>query len=246
MKEKTRAPALKKGLRIIEILARSPEPMTMTQISRSMGFKVPEIQRMLEYLVEAAYLLKNEAGAYYLSSKLYRIIIQNPPQRYLLSRALASMERFTQVTGESIHISVLIDYQINFIGQVEGTGITRLTVRLGGYPAHKTTSGKLLISYLDFCDLDRFDLTVEERKKLKSDLVKINKNGYAFNKSAYTEGVYDLAVPIHIPNVGPIGALATTFLPDIGEEKRNEKIEFYVDKLRECAGQITVKYEKQM
>ena len=44
--------------------------LTMSQIAKKMGYKVSEIQRMVEYLHQSGYLHKSSQGGFYLTSKL--------------------------------------------------------------------------------------------------------------------------------------------------------------------------------
>ena len=57
-KEKSlyRAPALEKGLDILELLADRPEGLSQSEIARALGRTVGEIFRMLNCLVERGFL----------------------------------------------------------------------------------------------------------------------------------------------------------------------------------------------
>jgi DNA-binding IclR family transcriptional regulator len=246
MGTKSNVPALEKGFKVLEYLAQTSEFRTLTQIANANGYNLSEIQRTINFLVESGYLIKNQTGAYYLSSKLYRIANQNPPHQKLLSCSIVPMEEFVIETGESVHLCVLIETQAHFIGQIEGTRITRLTMRLGSYPAHKTTSGKLLIA------LTKPDLIshIKEDKntltKLKRLFNSIQKNGYYSSKSEYTSGVHDISVPIHLPGVGVIAAVATSFLYSVTKTEsadKKERSSYLVDKLLETSEKISNKFE---
>jgi len=239
-------PALEKGLRIIEYFTNMSEPKTMTQIAKGLGYSVSEIQRTLEHLLHSSYLIKNKVGAYYLSSKLFRIANQNKPHKHLLLNSIAPMERFSEKTGESVHISVLVDYQVSVIGQTEGLGISRLILRLGTYPAHKSTSGILLLSKKENLNFDMLNLRSTKKKVfLKEQIQKIQEQGYGFNKSYYTVGVYDLAVPVELKGIGTIAALATSFLLSVDTENINNLVDEYVESLFKIANEIANNFEKQ-
>jgi DNA-binding IclR family transcriptional regulator len=60
------APALEKGLDILEILARTVMPMTMSEISEKTGRSRGEIFRMLSVLEGRRYITRNGAGDGYL------------------------------------------------------------------------------------------------------------------------------------------------------------------------------------
>jgi DNA-binding IclR family transcriptional regulator len=246
MSNKSKVPALEKGFKVLEYLAQSSEFRTLTQIATANGYNLSEIQRTINFLLESGYLIKNQAGAYYLSSKLYRIANQNPPHQSLLSRSIVPMEEFVIETGESVHLCVLIETQAHFIGQIEGTKISRLTMRLGSYPAHKTTSGKLLMALTKPNFLSHIEEDENTLIKLKKLFRSIQKNGYYSGKSEYTSGVHDISVPIYLPGVGIIAAVATSFLYSLTETEKVDKKKrtlYLLDKLLETAKKISERFE---
>ena len=58
------APALEKGLLILEYILAVNEPVTLSTIAAAVGHKVSEIQRMVEYLAKDGFITKNASGAY--------------------------------------------------------------------------------------------------------------------------------------------------------------------------------------
>ena len=59
---KYRAPALDKGLDIIELLAAAPAALSIAEISEGVGRSRGEIFRMLQVLEERDYIARNEAS----------------------------------------------------------------------------------------------------------------------------------------------------------------------------------------
>ena len=57
------APALKKGLEILELLATSEQALTMSDISAALGRSVGEIFRMLQVLEEHRYIARDDDAA---------------------------------------------------------------------------------------------------------------------------------------------------------------------------------------
>ena len=81
MKTQSKAPALEKGLQILEHLAQASEFLTLTQIAHGTNYKISQIQRMVDQLLVSGFLIRNQAGAYYLSNKLFILANKNPPQQ---------------------------------------------------------------------------------------------------------------------------------------------------------------------
>ncbi|PWQ94787.1 hypothetical protein DKT75_14140 [Leucothrix arctica] len=83
-----RAPALDKGLDILELLAQQPAGLTRGEIVKEMGRSPSEIYRMLERLVIREYVVRSvEGDRYSLSMKLFILSNCHPPLRRLVSHA---------------------------------------------------------------------------------------------------------------------------------------------------------------
>ncbi|WP_232060943.1 helix-turn-helix domain-containing protein [Vibrio taketomensis] len=71
-----RAPALEKGLEILELLAAEEEPQTKKQISEKLDRSINEIFRMLSVLVDKQYIeFDSETSSYSLTLKMFALSI---------------------------------------------------------------------------------------------------------------------------------------------------------------------------
>ena len=69
-----RAPALEKGLEILEHLAECNQPMSRTEIAKGLGRAPTELFRMLTCLEQRGYVLRDQdSGKYRLSLRLYEM-----------------------------------------------------------------------------------------------------------------------------------------------------------------------------
>ena len=115
-----RAPALDKGLDILELLATQPQGLTRAQIVKDMARSPNEIYRMLERLVARQYVTRSASGdRYALSLKLFAMAHAHPPLNRLVNQALPVMDDFARRAEQSCHMgvydrgNVLIAAQIN-------------------------------------------------------------------------------------------------------------------------------------
>ena len=67
---KYRAPALDRGLDILELLARTSSPLSMTEIAAGLGYSRNEIFRMLQVLEERNYIKRDEYDTGYTLTNL--------------------------------------------------------------------------------------------------------------------------------------------------------------------------------
>lgn len=102
-----RAPALDKGLDILEVLAAQSEGLTRAELVRAMERSPSEIYRMLERLVARGYVTRTDGGdRYALSMKLFLLAHRHPPLRRLVAEAQPLMDEFARATGQSCHLVV--------------------------------------------------------------------------------------------------------------------------------------------
>jgi len=217
MADKSPVPALDRGLDVLECMASSPESLTLTEVARALGRTVSEVQRTLAQLTARAYLVRNERGAYRLSSKLFRLANGYPPFRDLVTRSLGPMQQFADSTEESVHLGVLSDDQLLLIAQVEGRGLVRVSLQVGSLQdAMATVSGRVLLSGLaelefeSFCERKRLGRV--ERAALEADFAEIRSSGHALAESRVVHGLQDLGVPVTLPGGQVIAALTTSWL----------------------------------
>ena len=93
------APALEKGLDILELLAEAGEPLSTRQIAERLKRSKSEIFRMVFVLLQRGYLVR-EAGTdrLALSRRLFDLGIRTPGGRQITSIVLPLMERFSEET----------------------------------------------------------------------------------------------------------------------------------------------------
>jgi DNA-binding IclR family transcriptional regulator len=88
------APALEKGLDILELLSKSESGLSQQEIAANLGRNLNEIYRMLTCLVERNYI-STQAGKYALTSKLFQLSHFHPPTYRLLSESIPVMEKLS-------------------------------------------------------------------------------------------------------------------------------------------------------
>jgi DNA-binding IclR family transcriptional regulator len=209
---------LDRGLDLIELMAGTNEALSLTEIARAAQRTVSEVQRAVAQLAARAYLVRDERGAYRLSSKLFRLATAYPPFRDLVSRALGPMQRFADSTSEAVHLGVLSEDQLLIVAQVEGQGIVRLSLQVGSTQEPLgTVSGRILLSAQPSGELSAFEqrrkLSRGERARLAATAQNLTARGYEYAESARVHGVQDVGVPITLPGGTVIAALTCSFLP---------------------------------
>src|SRR5204863_8536607 len=101
-----RAPALEKGLDVLEMLAAQTEPMTLTAIVKQLGRSHGELFRMVQVLEQRGFI-EQEPGreGYRLTDRLFSLGMQQPRNATLLEIALPVMRQLAQAVGQSCHLA---------------------------------------------------------------------------------------------------------------------------------------------
>jgi len=220
-----RAPALDKGLDILELLATQPQGLTRAEIVKEMDRSANEIYRMLERLVARQYVMRNLTGdRYALSLKLFALAHMHPPLSRLINQALPVMDEFARKAEQSCHMgvydrgNVLISAQIN-----SPRGWSFSLQRGANVGLLDTASGHVLLA---FCDPDSYQRMRAEHTPVDGEvavsevglgqiLAAIRKRGYLERDSAQTFGVVDISVPILGPDNTALATLTCPYIRSI-------------------------------
>src|SRR5215510_1623851 len=144
-----RAPALEKGLDVIELLAAEKMPLNLSAISNRLGRSSGELFRMLQVLEFKGFITTAENGAgYVLTNKLFALAMTQAPVRSLVETALPIMRKLVQDIGQSAHIALASEDQIVVITRIERPGDLGFSVRIGyRREISRATSGLVLFAY---------------------------------------------------------------------------------------------------
>lgn len=214
-------PALEKGLDILEVLSRMAVPQPQADIARALGRKTSEIFRMLDCLEQRAYVLRDEAGRYSLSLKLFELAHTHSPVEKLLEAARTPMRDLAQSLRESVHLGILHGGQLLVLVEELSPDPIRISVEVGGrFSAVETTSGRLLLAQLDeealaaFLDNDPDFVSSgkQAQKAFKRQLSDVRKHPYLVAESDVTVGVQDAVVLVGQPDLGVSAALSVPLL----------------------------------
>ncbi len=145
--EKYSAPALSKGLDILELLASQTNGLKKNEIAQALDRSVNELYRMLIVLVARGYVLFDERSERYsLSMRIFELSHRYPPTRRLTAVAGRIMERATVDLNQSMHLAIPYGSDILVIAQVDSPGNNITVVRLGAkVPMVMTSSGASLL-----------------------------------------------------------------------------------------------------
>ncbi|HLI34147.1 MAG TPA: IclR family transcriptional regulator [Terriglobia bacterium] len=243
--QKYYVPALEKGLDILEALASSPVPQSLSELAHSMNRTSSELFRMLNALEQRGYIERDPlSGKYGLTLRLYELAHTHSPVEKLLRATMIPMRALAERVKESCHISTLDNNRLVVLAQADSPEIFRFSVEVGSRfsPIH-TASGRLLLAYLSEEEFRRFAETSEEyrrqsraaRKKLVARLEEIRRKGVSTAQNEPVIGVRSYAVLVGKPEINLTAAVAVASLDMRGKKNNSQQI---LASLKEAAAEI--------
>lgn len=220
--DRYRAPALDKGLDILELLSSQPAGLTRGEIVKAMGRSPSEIYRMLERLVARHYVARSPEGdRYALSLKLFVLSQRHPPLQRLLARAQPAMDAFATAAEQSCHLGVYDRGNITIVAQVASPNQWSLQLRLGARVSLLDTgSGHALLAWQS--DEQRAAMLREHEAlegeapigeaELARAIQRVRRQGWWQGASRQTQGVDDISVPVLGPGDVSIAVLTCPFM----------------------------------
>lgn len=239
---KYRAPALEKGLDVLELLSSHGEPMTPSQMSGVLGRSVSELFRMIQVLEFRGYIEQSPDG-YRLTNRLFTLGMAQAPVKSLVEAALPVMRELANSTVQSCHLVVLSGEQIVVIARIEGPGDLGFSVRVG-YRRNVIDATSGLMFYGCAPAAEKAEL--RERLTARFGAARTNRfiraadeagaKGHVERPSDFVRGVTDLVAPV----MGADGVIATLISPYIERTPPTCAIDVAVDHLRRAAAMISV------
>ena len=200
------APALEKGLDILEALADEPVGLTQKAIAERVGRSVGEIFRMLGVLERRGYVTRDlPSGQYRLTLRLFDLAHRNPPTRLLLQAAQGEMERLANKIDQACHLVGLHGSRIVVMAQSQPERqLMGWAVRVGAsFPLSvKFASARVLAAFQRPDRRAELIARMHEEDQaaspsdLRARLEQIAERGFEMAPSEVAQGVIDISTPI--------------------------------------------------
>jgi DNA-binding IclR family transcriptional regulator len=213
------APALEKGLDILDLLAGHGQAMTLSQISVALGKSVGEIFRMI-HVLEFKGFIETVPGAegYALTNRLFRLGMARAPVKTLLEAALPQMRELAAQVEQSCHLAQASREQIVVVARIENPGYYGYSVRTG----HRrdivaATSGMVLYAFQPppvqarWRDVIFNGVPETDKTAFLANAERVARQGYWRAESDLVPNVIDISSPIMADGAG-IAALTMPYI----------------------------------
>ncbi|WP_036552438.1 IclR family transcriptional regulator [Neptunomonas japonica] len=206
---KEKGSSILRALQILEIVANSTQPMTPTEINRTLKLPKPSIHRLCSQLEEEGFLQPRLDGRGLLPGQklntLAIAILSN--NDFLRTQRHIILQRLSDTLGETCNISIPNGGEMVYFDRVETHWPLRVQLQINDrVPLHCTASGKLFLSELSSIQRSRLlakiplnsytPNTLTSAAALKPELSKISKQGVGLDNEEFFQGMIAVSVPI--------------------------------------------------
>jgi len=241
--------SLERGLDLIEILAYGVPEKSLTELSQKAGFSLSTTHRILNALKSRGYVEQNpETLKYKLTFKFFEI--GNIVVRHLNLReeAIPILTSLAEKTGETAYLIILDKDKALCLERIDGHHYVQvLFLKVGErMPLNIGAGPRVLLAYLPDEEIDRIikeeglacwtEKSITDPEKLKEDLRKIRKQGYALSFEDVTEGAAALGAPVRNWEGKVIAAISISGLSSHFAE---EKLPPLIDAVKSAAEKLS-------
>ncbi|MFT7059446.1 MAG: DNA-binding IclR family transcriptional regulator [Pseudorhodobacter sp.] len=145
--QKYSAPALEKGLDILELLSLSATEMSLSQIAAGVGRSKNEIFRMMIVLEERQFISRTAGDQYSLTDRLSVLGSSRSKHNRLAEVAMPVLSGLSEKTSFSCHLSVLQDDVVLVVAQAEAAKGYSISVQVGHRcPVAESSAGVCMLA----------------------------------------------------------------------------------------------------
>ncbi len=215
------APALEKGLDVLELLSAQPHGLGLQDIARKLDRSPNELFRMLDVMVRRGYIARQPDSSYVLTLRLFELAHLHPPVDRLLDCAMPHMQELARGTGHSNHLCVHHDARLVVLARAESPEPMSYSVRQGSHFAFHDdrVSARVITAFQEGARREQFFRELlgtrrpAETRVLQLDrrLGEIRRRGYDEGPSDTIKGVSDICFPV-FDHFGVVASLNVVYL----------------------------------
>lgn len=211
-------------LEILELFAETPEPLTISDISRRLGYPKTSVFDIVNILCERGFIKRDNdrAKTYVIGPKSYMVGMAYISRNDLYSISHPILTELQEKLGETCYLAVEQGGYIIYLDKVESSQPIRSTCRIGSKnPMYLTGLGKAILAGMDETRVREIaamgmeahtDATITDVDSLLSELAAIRRRGVAYDMGEDHSYVRCAAAPVRGADGKIIAAISVSML----------------------------------
>jgi DNA-binding IclR family transcriptional regulator len=200
------APALLKGIRLLEVLCEATEPLSVAQLSQRLELNKHMLLRLLGTLCDEGWAVQEDGPVYRISLVPFSHFSQPIGRLDMTTAAEEPLDALCEATGETSYMTILDEDRSLGVMLRPSRRPVQVTGRIGSrLLLHCCAPGKVLLAHAEPGLLERLAAQGLERQTEKSicdpaalrqHLDQVVRRGYATDNEEYLQGMLCLAGPV--------------------------------------------------
>jgi len=221
-RSKYHVPNLERALQMLELLAKYPTGLNITEISNHLDFPKNSTFRIATTLLNLGYLNRDDSTkAFSLSGKLLSLGYSAISDQNLVEKSIDIMRELRDVLKETVLIAVLQNQEGIVIEQIPGLYSFKFWVDVGTrFPMHTAVPAKSMLAFLppklrqSICEKLEFrkftERTITNLEDFYKELDKVKEKGYAIDFGEEVDGMHCVGAPVFDRKGYPVAAIWIT------------------------------------
>ncbi len=202
--------------------------LTLTQMARRADLPAPTVHRLAGELVRGGMLVRRPSGEYVIGRRLWDLGLLAPLQSGLREIASPFLSDLHAATLATVHLAIRDRTQALYVDRLSGRASVPVVSTAGSrLPLHATGVGKVLLAHAPERVREQVlgnlaqvtPYTVTQPGRMREQLERVRRDGYAVTEEEMTLGACSVAVPVrrgsgHGDVVAAIGVVVPTLKRD--------------------------------
>lgn len=237
-----------KAIDILEIFLQKDGGLSLTEVAKSTGLNTATVYRLISTLAKRGYLSQyHKKGAYSIGLKMLDFNYAIRRNLKFIDFAYLSLSKISREYNVSTFIAVYDADMLLIVEEIGTSGELRINSPIGKrIPLYCTACGKVLLAALSEEERKAYyrrialqsytPSSITDIPRLEKELAQIRKEGLAYHKEEYRQGVWVAAAPIYNGSEKVIAAVAIIVpISYLGLDS----IQKYTTAIKGCAGEIS-------
>ncbi|MBN2032317.1 MAG: IclR family transcriptional regulator [Deltaproteobacteria bacterium] len=201
-------PAIEKCFAVLDLLAKSKEPVGISDISGKLDLNKSTVFRIVHTLMDLNILENQRDGKFVFGTHFYILGNMAGKRSKLIQTVHPYLERINEKTKLSAFLGLRSDRQAILIDKVDSAYGIKLSSEIGiRMPALAGAGIKAMLSQLSDEEIDeilaRTELkrytpqSIVDKAAYKEEILEVRRQGVAFDREEYIEGMVAYAAPIN-------------------------------------------------
>lgn len=218
------APALRRGLAILEQFLDNPAGLRVPELSERLGLPRASVHELVSALVDCGYLVEadGEPNAFRLGVKVLQLGSAYAQDLDLATCGRRVASSVAAQCEETVQLAIRDGVLAVYVVRIDSVHAVRLVSSVGSrLAAHCTAGGKMLLAALDREEIDRLfpddgavvpmtDRSINNRERLFAELAKIREQGWSEEHCESNPDAACVAAPVYDASGECVAALSVT------------------------------------